>query len=381
MNKISALFATLIAATTMSAASQLVFIGTYTPKESTSRGIYAVQFDTITGALSEPVLAAETSNPTFLALHPNGQVLYALGDSAPLTGSAGGGAAVAFKIDPSTAKLSPLNAQPTGGGSLAHIGIDAKGGTLVTISYGGGQITSLPVADDGTIKPRVSSFDSTGPLGPNKTRQDKPHPHSVTYSPDNRFAYVCDLGRDKIIRYRLDSATAKLTPDGEFAAAPGAGPRHSKFSADGKNFYVINELAGTITLSNCDPATGSLAPQQSVSTLPENFEGAAKNTTAEIRIHPNGRFVYGSNRGHDSIAVFARNPADGTLKRIQIVPSGGGHPRNFNLSPDGRWLICANRDSDNLVVFKVDEATGQLTPNGNKVKVPQAVCVLFMPAT
>jgi 6-phosphogluconolactonase len=380
MKKIPLLAATLIAATTMSAASQLLFIGTYTPKESTSRGIYAVRFDTVTGVLSEPVLAAETPNPTFLALNPNGQVLYALGDSKPLTGSAGG-AAIAFKIDPATAKLSPLNAQPTGGGSLAHIGIDAKGGTLVTISYGGGQITSFPVAADGTIKPRVSSFVSTGPLGPNKTRQDTPHPHSVTYSPDNRFAYVCDLGRDKIIRYRVDSATGTLTPDGEFVAAAGDGPRHSKFSADGKNFYVINELAGTITLYNCDPATGALTPQQTVPTLPENFEGAAKNTTAEIRIHPNGLFVYGSNRGHDSIAVFSRNPADGTLKRIQIVPSGGGHPRNFNLSPDGRWLICANRDSDNLVVFKVDEITGQLTPNGNKAKVPQAVCVLFMPAT
>ena len=378
MKKISTLSATLIAVTTMSAASQLVFIGTYTPKESASRGIYAVRLDTITGELSEPVLAAETANPTFLALHPNGQVLYTIGDSTS-PGDSPGGTAVSFKIDPATAKLTPLNTQPTGGASLAYVGIDATGGTLLTISYGGGQITSFPVTADGKIGPRASAIHSRGTLGPNKTRQDQPHPHSVTFSPDNRFAYVCDLGRDKILRFRFDPATAKLTSDGEFASAPGDGPRHSKFSADGRNFYVINELAGTIALYNCDPATGALMPQQSVSTLPQDFKGASKNTTAEIRIHPNGRFVYGSNRGHDSIAVFARNPADGTLKRIQIIPSGGGHPRNFSLSPDGAWLICANRDSDNLVVFKVDVSTGMLTPTGHTAKVPRAVCVLFVP--
>lgn len=377
MKKIPALFATLIAVTTMSAASQLVFIGTYTPKESTSRGIYAVRLDTVTGELSEPVLAAETPNPTFLALHPNGQVLYTIGDS---TGSPGG-AAVSFKIDPATAKLTPLNTEPTGGASLAYVGIDATGRTLITISYGGGQITSFPVAADGKIDPKASTVNSTGSLGPNKTRQDKPHPHSVTFSPDNRFAYVCDLGRDKILRFRFDPVTAKLTADGEFASAPGDGPRHSKFTSDGRNFYVINELAGTVTLYNSDPKTGALMSQESVSTLPEDFKGASKNTTAEVRIHPNGRFVYGSNRGHDSIAVFARNPADGTLKRIQIIPSGGGHPRNFSLSPDGAWLICANRDSNNLVVFKVDANTGKLTATGHTATVPQAVCVLFMPTS
>ena len=378
MKKLSLLSASLIAITTMSAASQLVFIGTYTPKDGTSRGIYSLRLDTTTGTLSEPVLAAETPNPTFLALNPNGKILYALGDSTPLTGSPGG-AAVAFTIDSSNGKLTQLNAQPTGGASLAYINVDGTGRTLVTISYGGGQITSFPVAADGSIKPRASSFNSTGPLGPNKTRQDKPHPHSVTYSPDNRFAYVCDLGRDKILRFRLDPAGGKLIPDGEFATTPGVGPRHSKFSADGKNFYVINELAGTIVLYQCDPTTGSLTQEQSVSTLPADFKEAPKNTTAEIRIHPNGRFVYGSNRGHDSIAVFARNPGDGRLTRIQLISSGGAHPRNFCLSPDGAWLLCANRDTNNVAVFKVDPNTGLLTATGQSAKVPLAVCVLFMP--
>jgi 6-phosphogluconolactonase len=360
----------------MSAASQLIFVGTYTPKESTSRGIYAVRLDTATGALSEPVLAAETPNPTFLALHPNGRILYALGDSSAINGVTGG-AAVAFNLDPGTSKLTPLNSQPTGGGPLAYIAIDATGGTIITISYHGGQITSFPINADGSIGPRQSAFTSTGPLGPNTARQDKPHPHSVTLSPDNRFAYVCDLGRDKIICCRVDPASAKLTPNGEFSSAPGAGPRHSKFSADGRFFYVIDELNGTIALYNCDPITGALTPHQSVSTLPDDFTGA--NTTAEIRIHPNGMFVYGSNRGHDSLAVFARHPTDGTLKRIQIISSGGAHPRNFNLSPDGNWLICANRDTNNLVVFKVDPVTGLLTATGHTLTVPQAVCVLFAP--
>lgn len=376
MKTISLLSSTLIAVTTMSAASQLVFIGTYTPKESASRGIYSVRFDTTTGALSEPVLAAETPNPTFLSLHPNGKILYALGDSTALTGSPGG-AALAFTIDPAGGRLTLLNAQPTGGASLAHIGIDGTGRTLVAISYGGGQITSFPVEAGGKIDPKASFLTSTGRLGPNKTRQEKPHTHSVTFSPDNRFAYVCDLGRDKVLRFKIDHVTSKLIPDGEFAATPGAGPRHSKFTADGKDFYVINEMGNTITHYSCNPATGDLAAHQSVSTLPDDFKGT--NTTAEIRIHPNQRFVYGSNRGHDSIAVFARDPANGELTRVQIISSGGAHPRNFCLSPDGAWLICANRDTNNIAVFKVDANTGRLTPTGVTAKVPQAVCVLFGP--
>lgn len=368
---------TLIAALTMSAASQTLYIGTYTPKDGASRGIYRVSFDPATGALGVPVLAAETPNPTFLALHPNGRVLYALCESDLVEGKPGG-AAIAFQIDPATHLLSPLNKQATGGLGCAHLGLDGAARALVLASYGGGDVTSFPLAGDGTVGPRASSLRPTGPLGPMAERQDKPHPHSVTFSPDNRFAYVCTLGLDKIFCYRLDPATATLTPAGAFAAAPGAGPRHSKFSADGKFFYVINELNGSIATYACDAATGALTPRQVVSTLPDGFKGA--NTCAEIRLHPNGRFVYGSNRGHDSLAVFARDPARGTLTRIEIVPSGGGHPRNFALSPDGAWLVCANRDSNNLVVFKVDADSGRLTPAGPTAKVPQAVCVVFVPA-
>ena len=376
MTKPLILSAFLIAATTMTAASQLVYIGTYTPKDNPSRGIYAVRLDTITGELSEPILAAETPNPTFLALHPNGQILYTIGDSTPLTAAAGG-AAVAFAIDSATGKLTPLNAQPTGGASLCYVGVDATGKELATISYGGGHITSFAISSDGKVGPRINALSSMGALGPNKTRQEKPHPHSITYSPDNRFAYVCDLGRDKVLRFKVDPSAGSLTPAGEFATAAGDGPRHSKFSADGKHLYVINELAGTITHYTCDPATGAISSAGSTSTLPDDFKGS--NTTAEIRIHPNGNFVYGSNRGHDSIAVFARSPGDGSLKRVQIISSGGAHPRNFNLSPDGSWLLCANRDTNNVTVFKVDATTGLLTATGHSAPVPQGVCVLFMP--
>jgi len=357
------------------ASSLLIFIGTYTPKDGASRGIYTITLDPVHGVLGAPRLAAETPNPTFLAWHPDGRTLYALGQGPGPDGSTSGGA-VAYRFDAATGGLTPLNARGTDGGGTTHLAADATGRMLVTVSYGGGQVASFPLAADGSIGPRASWITPAGTLGPNTRRQDKPHPHSVTLSPDNRFAYVCDLGLDRIFRYRLEPATGTLVPAGETATAPGAGPRHSKFSADGRFFYVINELDGTVATYAVD-AEGGLTARQVLSTLPDGFTGA--NTTAEIRISPDGRFVYGSNRGHDSLAAFARDPAAGTLTRVEIVPSGGGHPRNFNLSPDGRWLLCANRDSDNVVVFRVDPASGRLTPTGSIATVPQAVCVLFAP--
>lgn len=355
------------------ATNLLIFLGTYTPAGGDSRGIYAVQLDPATGLLSEPVLAAETPNPTFLAWHPDGRTLYALGEGPGPNGKVSGGA-IAYRFDPSTGKLAGLNARGSDGGGTTHLATDATGKVLVTVSYGGGQVASFPLEADGRIGPRASWIQPTGALGPNRQRQDKPHPHSVTISPDNRFAYVCDLGLDRIFRYRLDPATAALSPDGETAATPGAGPRHSKFSPDGRFLYVINELDSTVTAHVVGP-DGALTATQSIPTLPPDFKGP--NICAEIRISPDGRFVYGSNRGHDSLAVFARDAQAGTLSLVEIVPCGGRHPRNFNLSPDGRWLVCANRDTNNLVVFRVDPATGRLTPTGHTATVFQPVCVLF----
>lgn len=361
----------------MSASSTLqVLFGTYTPANGASRGIYTAQLDLATGALSAPAFAAEGANPTFLAWRSDGRALYALGEKGSVNGKPGG-ALAAFHFDAGAGRLAPLNTEATGGGPLAHVNTDLTGRVAVSVSYHAGEVASFPINADGSLGPRASLLKITGTLGPNTKRQEKPHPHSLTFSPDNRFVYVCDLGLDRIFRFTFDPATAVLTPAGETATAAGAGPRHSKFSADGKFFYVINELNCTVATYSVDAASGALAPVQSLSTLPAGFQG--ESICAEIRLSPDGRFVYGSNRGHDSLAVFARDAASGQLRLVEIVPSGGKHPRNFNLTPDGRWLLSANRDTDNVVVFRVDPATGRLTPSGHEIKVPQAVCVVFAP--
>jgi len=362
----------------MSASPTLqVFFGTYTPANGASRGIYSAQLDLATGALSTPVVAAETAtNPTFLAWRPDGRTLFALSAAKAPDGTTGG-ALASYRFDPAKGTLASLNLNPTRGGPLAHLNVDLSGRVAIAISYHAGEVASFPLNPDGSLGACASLLKTTGALGPHPKRQDKPHAHSATFSPDNRFFYVCDLGLDRIFRYAFDPATAGLAPAGETATAPGAGPRHSKFSADGKFFYVINELNSTITPYAVDAATGALTALQSVSTLPEGFSG--ENICAEIRLSPDDRFVYGSNRGHDSLAVFARHAVTGGLSLVEIVPSGGKHPRNFNLTPDGRWLLSANRDTDNVVVFRVEPATGRLTQAGHEIKVPQAVCVLFAP--
>lgn len=359
-------------------ASLLIFIGTYTPKDGPSRGIYAVRLDPVTGALSEPVVAAETTNPTFLALHPNGRVLYALGEGPGPDGTTGGGVA-AFAFKPPSDKLVFLNSRGTGGGgNTSMLAPDATGRLLLTVSYGAGYVASFPLAADGRIGPGTSLIAHPGPLGPNKIRQEKPHPHSVTISPDNRFAFVADLGLDRVLAYRIDPAAGTLTPhDPAFIPTPpGTGPRHTKFSHDGRFFYILNEIDGSISACTYDAARGAATPIQHISTLPAGFKVTDADRAAEIRVHPNGNFVYASNRGHDSLAVFAVN-TDGTLRLVEITPCGGQHPRNFELSPDGQWLVCANQNSSNLVSFKVDAATGRLTATGHSASVPQAVCVLF----
>jgi 6-phosphogluconolactonase len=360
----------------MSNSGFLCFFGTYTPAGGASRGIYAARLDPATGMLGAPVLAAETANPTFLAWHPSGRTLYALGESGSVNGKPGG-ALVSFRFDATTGTLTRLNTEPTGSIGLAHVAVDATGRAAVAISYHGGQVASFPILSDGSLGARTTIIAHTGRPGPNTKRQDKAHPHCATVSPDNRFVYVPDLGLDRIFHYRLDADAATLSPVGETASAPGAGPRHSRFSADGRFLYVINELNGTIEVFSTDTPADTLTRVQTVGTLPAGFTG--ENICAEIRLSPDGGFVYGSNRGHDSIAVFARDAVTGRLNLVEIVPTGGKHPRNFNLSPDGRWLVCANKDSDNVKVFARDAATGRLACTPQTLALPQAVCVLFAP--
>lgn len=361
------------------ATSLLIFLGTYTPAGGESRGIYTVRLDPATGILSEPVLVAETPNPTFLAWHPDGRTLYAVGEGPAPDGKITGGA-VAFTFD-GTGKLAPLNARGAGGAGTTHIAADASGRLLVTVSYGGGQVAAYPLLPDGKIGERTSFIPHAGPSGPNRSRQEKPHPHSVTISPDNRFAFVADLGLDRVLAYRLDPAAGTLTPHEPvfITTPPGTGPRHTKFSRDGRHFYILNEIDGSVSSCAYDAVRGAGTPIQHISTLPADFKVTDPDRAAEIRLSSDDRFVYCSNRGHDSIAVFARDSATGLLSLVEITPTGGKHPRNFNLSPDGRWLVCANRDSDNVTVFRVDADTGRLTRTPQTLHVPQAVCVLFAP--
>ncbi|MEO6567649.1 MAG: lactonase family protein [Opitutaceae bacterium] len=344
-----------------------LFIGTYTKKES--RGIYSLQLDESTGALTKPVLAAETGNPSFLALSPDRNFLYAVNDSPTL--------AVAFSIasgeQPRLKQrgIAPQTISP----APSHIAVDRTGHILLVAHFNGAFIAALPIEADGSVgKPGITRHVGHG-FDP--VRQASPHPHSATISPDNRFALVCDLGLDRILSYPLDPRAAQATaaPPRFSTVAPGAGPRHSSFSPDGRHLYVINEMGGTITTFLYHPTNGALAELGSTSTLPGDFTG--QNTTAEVRVHPNGKFVYGSNRGHDSIAVFARDQITGLLSRLAIVPCGGQHPRHFSISPPGTWLVCANMNSDSLTVFRIDPETGLLTRVPESAHVSMPVCVLF----
>lgn len=356
------------------ARDHLALLGTYTGAES--RGLYAVRLDAETGRLNEPELVAELPNPEFLAAHPNGRVVYAL---TQVKNAAGGntGAVAAFEVDRASGKLTPLNTVSTGRGSLTHLAVDATARMLVAASYGGGYVVSFPLQSDGRLGGPATLLSHEGPPGPNRSRQEKPHPHNVTLSPDNRFAWVADLGLDRVLAYALSPADASLAPHEPafLALHPGAGPRHTAFSADGTSFYVLNELDGTITACRYDAARGTAEAFQRISTSPDDYTG--RNSGSEIRIHPSGRFVYAANRGHNGLAVFAREPATGALERIEIVPCGGDTPRNFALSPDGAWLLCGHQNSNTLSAFQVHPDTGRLTLEATTA-APKPVCVLFL---
>ncbi len=354
------------------AVSHLVLLGT------TSHGIYELRLDGATGALSPPELTVPTANASFLALAPSGRFLYAHSQQGKLPDGRTAGAIRSYALDPATGALKPLNLRVTGDPVPSNIAIDGTGRVVMTVSGTGGSILSYPVAADGSLGLVASRIRNEGPPGPVKTRQEFTYPHSSNFAPDNRFVLTCDLGLDRVFTYAFDPATAVLTPQTPAYAQfpPGTGPRHAKFSADGRFFYVVGELASTVTACAYDAATGRITIQQALSTLPDGFKG--DNLASEIRIHPNGRFVYVGNRGHNSVAVFGRDPATGRLTKLQTIPSGGDFPRNFNLSPDGRWLLCAHQNSDNLTVFAVDADTGRLTRTPHTRVVPKAIAVVFV---
>jgi 6-phosphogluconolactonase len=344
-----------------------VYLGTFSG--TGSKGIYLVEFDPANGSLSEAALAASTPDPAFLVQSPDGRHLYAVNERE--------GTVSAFGVEPRSGRLIFQISRPTGGIGPAHIALDPTGRMLIITNYGGGSVCTFRVGADGSLGERAQFFAMSGPRGPNAVRQSAPHPHSATFAADGRFAYVCDLGLDRVFAYRTHPMRATMTPaDPPFGSVPpGAGARHSVLSGDGRFLYVVNELGGSVSVFQVRAGTRTLALDSTVSTLPPAFGG--ENGSAEIQLSADGRFLYASNRGPDSIAVLARNGTDGRLTPVEIVPCGGRKPRNFSLSPDGRWVLCANQDSASVTVLARDPATGRLTLTGNRATVPQPVCVLF----
>ncbi len=344
----------------------LIFLGTYT-RSGASRGIYAVRMDPATGRLEKPTLATEAPDPGWITFSSDRRFLYAV-HASPAQ-------AVAYRIDADRGTLESIGA-PTSLGGMAgpcHVAVDRDGRVLVAANYHEGFVATLAIRADGTLGPPAITRHAGRSIHP--ARQEKPHVHSVTISPDNRHVIVADLGTDRAFSYPLQPDGTLGPAAASIAAVPGAGPRHAVFGADERGLHVVNELDNTITSHAYTAATGALTKLGTVPTLPAGFTGAS--TAAEIRLHPSGRFVYASNRGHDSLAVFETTAPDGALRPIQTVPSGGRTPRNFALSPDGRWLVCGHQDTPLLTVFEVDGRTGLLTRSPHAAEVPVCICVAF----
>lgn len=352
-----------------------VYIGTYTgPK---SQGIYVFKFSAANGELTPIGLAAESVNPAFLAIHPNHQFLYAVNEISNFEGQKSGSVS-AFSIDRATGKLTLLNVVPSGDPGPCHLTVDHTGKYLLVANYGVGSVAVFAILDDGRLGKRTAFLPHTG-HSVNPQRQEAPHAHSIYVSPDNRFVVSADLGTDQVYVYRFDSTKGTLTPNQPPSAAvpPGTGPRHFAFSPNGKFAYVIEEMGSSLTAFSYDAAGGVLHPLETISTIPGDYKG--HNDCAELYVHPSGRYLYGSNRGHDSVAVFTLDPAKGTPTPIQYVSTEGKTPRSFGIDPTGSYLIAANQESDSLVVFKIDPDTGRLTPTGQKVNVATPICVMFEP--
>jgi 6-phosphogluconolactonase len=372
---VPALVAALAASAVASAADKplTVYVGTYT--DGTSRGIYRFTFDPATGSAGEPVLAAEAQSPSFLALHPGGRFVYAVGEIGSFQGKRTG-VVSAFAIDPKTGDLKLVNQQPSEGTGPTHLSVDKGGKNVLVANYGGGNVVVLPIAPDGALKP-VSSNQVHQGSGPNKGRQEKPHAHGIYLDPSERFALAPDLGADRVFVYRFDAAKGTLEPHGAGTPEPGSGPRHLAFHPNGKLAYVINELTSTITVFSWDAEKGALTSIQTISCLPAGYSGTS--WTAEVAVSPDGRFVYGSNRGDDSLAVFAVDAATGKLTVKGHVPVGGKNPRHFTIDPSGRFVLAGHQASGTVGILKLDPATGMPSLLGSPVKVDKPVCLLPFP--
>jgi len=347
----------------------VIWIGTTTPRHGESKGIYRAALDVDSGTLSKPELAAEIAAPGFVTLHPNGRLLYAV---CQLPGGRDGGVA-AFEISDDERSLRLLNTQPIGDGGAAHLTVDRTGRCLFTAQYGGGSVAVFPLDAEGRILPRSALVEHDG-SGPNEARQKGPHPHWVGTDPANRFLFVPDLGIDRVMIYRMDLEAGKIERHGSGRCPAGGGPRHMKFHPSGKFAYVLNELQLAVTVFRYDAEAGTLQALQTISTLPADLR-EVPSSGSEIRVHPNGRFVYAANRGHDSIAVFSVDPASGKLTFVEREAIRGSWPRNFNLDPTAKWLLAAGRNSNTISLFRIDPRTGRLIYTGKTVNCPTPICV------
>ena len=353
----------------------LAYIGTYTGPES--QGIYVYKFSAATGELTSLGLAAQSTSPGFLAIHPNHRYLYAVNEIDNFEGQKSGGVS-AFAIDRQSGKLTLLNAVASGDPGPCHLVVDHTGKYVLVANYGVGSVAAFPILDDGRLGKATAFLPHSGHSA-NPKRQEAPHAHSIYVSPDNRFVVSADLGTDLVYVYRFDATRGTLTPNQPPSAAvpPGTGPRHFAFHPSGRFAYVIEEMGSSLTAFSYDAARGVLTPLETLSTVPKDYKGY--NDCAELFVHPSGKFLYGSNRGHDSITVFAIDPVKGTPTPVQYVPTEGKTPRSFGIDPTGSYLIAANQNSNTLVVFRIDAKTGHLTPTGQKAEVHTPICVVFEP--
>ena len=349
----------------------LVFVGTYTTKTE-SKGIYAYEFDSDTGKLTPKGVAAETSDPSWIAVHPSGKFLYAANEAGKSS------AVSAFRIDAKSGKLTLLNQMPSLGEDPCYLSFDKTGKYLLVANYSSGTVAVFPILPNGRLGEHTAVVKDQGTTGPHKN-QEGPHAHWIETSPDNRFALVADLGLDEVLVYKFDAASGTLTPNEPAFAKlkAGSGPRHIAFHPRGKFVFAVSELNSTATSFAYDGKKGALKEIGTVSTLPPGFSG--RNDVAEAAVDPNGKFLYVSNRGNDSIAILSIDPAKGTLAPGGGgVPTGGKEPRHFAIDPSGKYLLAENQYSNNIVVFKIDAATARLTATGQVVEVPSPVNIAFL---
>lgn len=352
----------------------LIYVGTYTGKGS--EGIYAYSFNPTKGDIKPIGIVAKTENPSFIAIDPKGQFLYTVNETDSFQNKPGGAVSV-FAINRKSGQLKLLQQVASLGAAPAHLSLDKSGRYLMVANYNGGNAAVFPVGKDGKLGEHSAFIQNTG-SGPNHDRQTSPHAHFISVTNDNRFVMIADLGIDKVVKYRFNANNGSLVhiDPGFVKLNPGSGPRHLAFHASGNFIYVLNELSSTITGFSYDSETGRMMEKQTISTLPANFTG--ENTVAEIVLDATGKFLYVSNRGDNSIALYNIDSEDGSLTPVQWISSGGKTPRSFEIDPTGHWLFAANQNSDNIVLFRIDQASGKLSQTSQTLRLNSPVCINFL---